>query len=145
MTEEAGAVALAVEEAKEQDVVDEVAEEKNHNVRRLHSAQSSGMESSVLRFKDVNFVIGKGEKQKNILTDVTGTVKWGHVLAIMGPSGAGKVSINTHGSQFHSHWLASASFVLLITILHQRYTALHVSYLCILTRLPFHSSTIRLL
>jgi hypothetical protein len=80
MTEEAvdinkgGAVA---EEAKEQDVVDEVAEEKNQNVRRLNSAQSSGMESSVLRFKDVNFVVGKGEKQRNILTDVTGTVKWG--------------------------------------------------------------------
>jgi hypothetical protein len=62
--------------ANEQDVVAEVAGEKN-SVRRLHSAQSSGMESSVLRFKDVNFVVGKGEKQKNILTDVTGTVKWG--------------------------------------------------------------------
>jgi hypothetical protein len=60
----------------EQDVVAEVSGEKN-TVQRLHSAQSSGMESSVLRFKDVNFVVGKGEKQKNILTDVTGTVKWG--------------------------------------------------------------------
>lgn len=68
---------VGVEEAKEEDVVAEVAEEKNHNVRRLHSAQSSGMESSVLRFKDVNFIIGKGEKEKNILTDVSGTVKWG--------------------------------------------------------------------
>jgi hypothetical protein len=63
----------AAEETKEQDVVTEV----EHNVKRLHSAQSSGMESSVLRFKDVNFVIGKGDKQKNILTDVSGTVKWG--------------------------------------------------------------------
>jgi ABC-type glutathione transport system ATPase component len=93
MTEEAVDTSGGVEEAKEQDVVAVVAEEKSSSsVRRLHSATSSGMESSVLRFKDVNFVVGKGDKQKNILTDVSGTVKWGHVLAIMGPSGAGKVS-----------------------------------------------------
>lgn len=51
------------------------------------------MESSVLKFQNVNFVVGKGEKQKNILTDVSGKVKWGHVLAIMGPSGAGKTTL----------------------------------------------------
>ena len=91
-------------------------------VRRLHSSQSSGMESSVLRFKNVNFIVGKGDKKKNILSDVSGTVKWGRkfacvsprfrscavvvvlltkltpvtrttdVLAVMGPSGAGKAS-----------------------------------------------------
>lgn len=37
---------------------------------RLHSQHSSGMESSVLRFKNVNFTIGKGDKQKYILQDV---------------------------------------------------------------------------
>ena len=57
--------------------------------RRLHTAASEGMESSILRFKDVNFIVGKGAKQKRILSDVTGVVKWGHVLAVMGPSGAG--------------------------------------------------------
>jgi ABC-type multidrug transport system ATPase subunit len=57
------------------------------------STHSQGMESSVLRFKNVNFVVGKKDKQKNILTDVSGTVKWGHVLAIMGPSGAGKTTL----------------------------------------------------
>lgn len=46
-------------------------------VRRLHSSHSSGMESSVLKFKNVNFIVGKGDKQKNILRDVNGTVKWG--------------------------------------------------------------------
>ena len=51
--------------------------------KRLHSSHSSGMESSVLRFKDVNFIVGKKDKQKNILSDVSGTVKWGHVLAGM--------------------------------------------------------------
>ena len=53
------------------------------------SARRSGMESSVLRFKEVNFVAGKGKTEKSILTDVNGKVSWGHVLAIMGPSGAG--------------------------------------------------------
>jgi ABC-type glutathione transport system ATPase component len=57
--------------------------------RRLHSAHSSGMESSIFRFKNVNFVVGTKAKQKHILKDVSGTVKWGHVLAVMGPSGAG--------------------------------------------------------
>jgi hypothetical protein len=45
--------------------------------KRLHSSHSSGMESSILRFKNVNFVVGKGEKEKHILRDVSGTVKWG--------------------------------------------------------------------
>jgi ABC-type transport system involved in cytochrome bd biosynthesis fused ATPase/permease subunit len=57
--------------------------------RRLHSAHSTGMESSIFRFKNVNFVVGTKDKEKHILKDVTGTVKWGHVLAVMGPSGAG--------------------------------------------------------
>jgi hypothetical protein len=74
MTEEA----VAVEEAKEQDAL--VTE--GNSSKRLHSATSSGMESSVLRFKDVNFVVGKGDKQKNILTDVSGTVKWGRTYQI---------------------------------------------------------------
>lgn len=49
------------------------------------------MESSVLRFKNINFVGGKGKTEKNILVDANGKVSWGHVLAIMGPSGAGYV------------------------------------------------------
>lgn len=55
------------------------------------SARRSGMESSVLRFKNINFVGGKGKTEKNILVDANGKVSWGHVLAIMGPSGAGYV------------------------------------------------------
>jgi hypothetical protein len=88
-TVEEGAVA-PVEEAKEQDVDVDVGgaaaggeeNKSGHDVRRLHGGQSSGMESSVLRFKDVNFVIGKGDKQKNILTDVSGTVKWGRKFVV---------------------------------------------------------------
>lgn len=60
---------------------------------RLQSSHSSGMESSIFRFKNVNFIVGTKDKQKNILCDVSGTVKWGHVLAVMGPSGAGKARI----------------------------------------------------
>lgn len=47
------------------------------NSKRLHSSHSSGMESSILRFKDVNFIVGAGDKAKNILTDVSGSVRWG--------------------------------------------------------------------
>ena len=72
---------------------DPIAEEDGmgNSGHRLHSAHSSGMESSIFRFKDVNFIVGGKGKEKNILIDVSGTVKWGHVLAVMGPSGAGKV------------------------------------------------------
>ena len=59
-------------------------------MRPMRSAHSSGMESSVFRFKNVNFIVGAKDKEKHILRDVSGTVKWGHVLAVMGPSGAGK-------------------------------------------------------
>jgi ABC-type multidrug transport system ATPase subunit len=48
------------------------------------------MESSVFRFKDVNFVTTAKGQDRHILRDVSGTCKWGHVLAVMGPSGAGK-------------------------------------------------------
>ena len=54
-----------------------------------NSSRRAGMESSVLKWKDVNFVAGKGKTEKHILRDVSGKVKWGHTLAIMGPSGAG--------------------------------------------------------
>lgn len=51
------------------------------------------MESSVLKWKNVNFVAGTGKKEKHILRDVSGRVSWGHTLAIMGPSGAGKSTL----------------------------------------------------
>ncbi|CAB9519406.1 Putative white-brown complex homolog protein 30 [Seminavis robusta] len=58
-----------------------------------NSSRRYGMESSVLNFQDVNFVVGRGKNQRHILRDVGGKVKWGHVLAIMGPSGAGKTTL----------------------------------------------------
>jgi len=70
-------VAAALEEPAD-DVpvaVDSVGVSKT--VKRLHSSHDSGMESSVFRFKNVNFVVGKGDAKKNILTDVSGTVKFG--------------------------------------------------------------------
>lgn len=54
------------------------------HARRLISSHSTGMESSTLRFKNVNFIVeqptsmfSKEKTTKNILTDVSGTVKWG--------------------------------------------------------------------
>jgi predicted metalloprotease len=40
------------------------------------------MDSSVLRFKNVDFAVGSNENKKLILDDVSGTVKWGRVLAV---------------------------------------------------------------
>mmetsp|Transcript_5277 Transcript_5277/g.6906 ORF Transcript_5277/g.6906 Transcript_5277/m.6906 type:complete len:638 (-) Transcript_5277:161-2074(-) len=63
------------------------------SVRRLVSTKDMGMENSILKFKDINFIVGSKDKKKNILTDVAGSVKFGRVLAIMGPSGAGKTTL----------------------------------------------------
>lgn len=41
------------------------------------SRQESSMASSVLRFNDINFVVGKGDKKRNLLENVNGKVKWG--------------------------------------------------------------------
>ena len=49
-----------------------------------HSSASNkprGMESSVLKFSNVNFTVGHGDKKKYLLENVNATVKWGHVLA----------------------------------------------------------------
>jgi hypothetical protein len=45
--------------------------------RHKSSHAASTMASSILRFNDINFVVGKGDKQKNILQDVSGKVRWG--------------------------------------------------------------------
>ena len=46
----------------------------------VHSKRQ-GMESSVLKFTNVNFTVGSGGKEKHLLTDVSATVKYGRVLA----------------------------------------------------------------
>mmetsp|Transcript_13607 Transcript_13607/g.30908 ORF Transcript_13607/g.30908 Transcript_13607/m.30908 type:complete len:451 (+) Transcript_13607:52-1404(+) len=72
--------------------VDEEISGSGH-VKRLKSQKTSGMEQSILKFRDVNFIVGKKDKKKSILTDVSGVVKFGRVLAVMGPSGAGKTTL----------------------------------------------------
>jgi ABC-type dipeptide/oligopeptide/nickel transport system ATPase subunit len=78
---------------------DIVGSTKNNASAVLRSAHESGMESSIFRFKDVNFVVPAKHGDKVIVQNISGTVKWGHVLAIMGPSGAGKVR------QYSTLWL----------------------------------------
>jgi hypothetical protein len=51
---------------------------KKTEVLRKHSS----MQSSVLRFKNVDFVVGSNDNKKLILDNVSGTVKWGRVLAV---------------------------------------------------------------
>ena len=47
----------------------------------VHSRkQGSTMASSVLRFNDISFVVGKGDKKRNLLENVNGKVKWGRKL-----------------------------------------------------------------
>lgn len=84
--------------------------------RSISSTKHGGsMANSVLRFNDVSFEVGKGDKKRNLLENINGKVKWGRkflshkhlaltillqltltqtsfckdVLAVMGPSGAG--------------------------------------------------------
>ena len=45
--------------------------------KRFSRRQSSGMESSVFRFYNVNFTAGQGDKQRHLLKDVTGKVRYG--------------------------------------------------------------------
>ena len=45
--------------------------------RRMHSSHGSGMESSILRFKNVNFVVEEKKEAKHILQDISGKIKWG--------------------------------------------------------------------
>ena len=62
----------------EEDATGAILKNTSDEHRSLHrSKHASGMESSVLRFKNVNFLVGKKGAEKNILTDVSGTVRWG--------------------------------------------------------------------
>ena len=57
----------------------------------LGNTSHRSMSSSILRFHDITFAVGSGDKKKHILESVSCRIKWGHVLAVLGPSGAGKV------------------------------------------------------
>ena len=65
------------EEGQEIDAMEagKTVESEAHRVRK--STHSGAMASSILRFKDVNFIVGKGDKEKYILQDVSGKVKFG--------------------------------------------------------------------
>ena len=65
------------EDGSEAEGSSDIGKRRSSSYQRLSTSQSSGMDSSVFRFRDVNFVVGKGDKQKNILTGVCGKVKWG--------------------------------------------------------------------
>lgn len=72
-------------------------DEDNHNQKTPAFGRSitNGLEPSILRFQDLNFLVGSGGRpQTHILSNVSGTVHHGDVLAIMGPSGAGKLYVN---------------------------------------------------
>ncbi|KAL7574129.1 hypothetical protein ACA910_014814 [Epithemia clementina (nom. ined.)] len=81
------------EEAVDKSKPEVLSRKTSSQVHRLSSTKTVGMETSVLKFKNVNFLVGAKDKQQNILTDVSGVVKFGRVLAIMGPSGAGKTTL----------------------------------------------------
>jgi ABC-type multidrug transport system ATPase subunit len=68
---------------------DIVYDTEDQTTKRLGSMDSP----NVFKFRNMNFVVGNGDNQKHLLRDVSGTVKGGHVLAVMGPSGAGKTTL----------------------------------------------------
>ena len=88
-------------------------EETSMDIRRV------GMENSVLKFANINFTVGgKGDNKKYLLTDVNATVKAGRVLAVMGPSGAGKVhSLMSSASLFNPGRVLNASHIVSISTL----------------------------
>ena len=57
--------------------------------RNIFFAQRATADNISLTFKDLNIASG----DKSILKNISGGVNSGHVLAIMGPSGAGKTSL----------------------------------------------------
>lgn len=63
------------------------------NVYDAEEQKTTMNSPNVFRFRHLNFTVGSGDKQKHLLRDVSGTVKGGHVLAVMGPSGAGKTTL----------------------------------------------------
>ena len=69
------------EPSKVEEVEAQVATSSHSSGPKRINSSHSGMESSVFRFKEVNFTVGKDDKKKYLLTDVSETVKWGRVLA----------------------------------------------------------------
>mmetsp|Transcript_21796 Transcript_21796/g.33266 ORF Transcript_21796/g.33266 Transcript_21796/m.33266 type:complete len:647 (+) Transcript_21796:40-1980(+) len=87
---EAEGATVAAKEPR--DMFDDEADELGKSTHSLRN-QDNVLESAIFQFRDINFHVGSGKKKKQILRNVSGTVKYGRVLAIMGPSGAGKTTL----------------------------------------------------
>jgi len=61
--------------------------------KKIDAAWMAPRDHSVFEFRNINYIVGKGKKQKQILTNVSGRISDGSTLAILGPSGAGKTSL----------------------------------------------------
>mmetsp|Transcript_27255 Transcript_27255/g.51059 ORF Transcript_27255/g.51059 Transcript_27255/m.51059 type:complete len:619 (-) Transcript_27255:90-1946(-) len=63
-------------------------------VEETHVAVESTKIASTFAWRDVSMTVAKGKKQeKQILSNVSGSLSGGQVCALMGPSGAGKTSL----------------------------------------------------
>jgi len=56
-------------------------------------ALEEGKKLSNFSWRSVNMTVDMGKEKKNILNDISGSLKGGEVCALMGPSGAGKTSL----------------------------------------------------
>eukprot|EP00978_Attheya_sp_CCMP212_P012579 scaffold31452_cov48-Attheya_sp.AAC.2 len=71
----------------------ELSHQESQDSKTLRHRHTSNFDSAAVQFKDINVEVGSSKRRKKILQDVDGTVTSGHVLAIMGPSGAGKTTL----------------------------------------------------
>lgn len=103
---------ISMEQVSETSMVEDQVESGSIRPRnKLSGKESNVLENSTLKFTDINFLVGKKDNKKHILTNVSGEVKHGHVLAIMGC-----VRTWAHGNNLHYVPFLILFFLVILTV-----------------------------